>query len=225
MNGQSSSSSEPAATVSGVEWSASIGQLAAALAPAQAAIRPATKSAVNPHYRSRYADLASVWAACREPLTQHELAVVQLASYDPVSNCVSVTTVLLHSSGEYIKSTLRAPVAKSDAQAVGSAITYCRRYGLAAMVGVAPDDDDGEAASQPAHNDGVEVTCGSAPTRSPVWTVGDKAGTPLRDLSDEQLLDGREWCVGKNKKKFAELIGDIDHELKARGLEDVESTA
>lgn len=122
-----------------------IDKLAAALAKAQAAIKHAAKDSTNPHFRSRYADLASVWDACRDPLTSNGLSVLQ-----PVSTTgdeVCVTTVLAHASGQYLKSRMSAKVALNNPQAMGSAITYLRRYMLAAIVGVASDDDDANSAS------------------------------------------------------------------------------
>ena len=124
--------------------------LARALAKAQAVMEGASKDKTNPAFKSRYADLASVWDACRGPLTSNGLAVVQLVtSADKTS--VTVETRLLHEGGESLSSTLTLPVEKATAQGVGSAITYARRYGLSAMVGVAPDDDDdANEASKPA---------------------------------------------------------------------------
>lgn len=126
--------------------------LARALAKAQSVMESAKKTSTNPFLSKenskagRYADLASVWDACREPLTSNGLAVVQLVtSADKTS--VTVETRLLHEGGESISSTLTMPVEKATAQGVGSAITYARRYSLSALVGVAPDDDDGNAAS------------------------------------------------------------------------------
>lgn len=121
-----------------------IDQLGAALAAAQAQIEGARKTAQNPHLRNRYADLAAVWDACREALTAHGLSVVQ--GPETGDGVVIVHTRLVHSSGQWMESTLALPWSAgkgtSDAQAIGSAITYARRYALSAMVGIAPDDDD-----------------------------------------------------------------------------------
>ncbi|MBA3622977.1 MAG: ERF family protein [Methylibium sp.] len=122
----------------------SITELATSLAKAQAKIRGAAKDAANPHFKSRYADLASVWESCRDALTANGLSVVQGASANGAQ--VTVTTMLLHSSGQWIEDALTVPAQQANAQGIGSAITYARRYALAAMVGVAPDDDDGESA-------------------------------------------------------------------------------
>lgn len=132
--------------------SESIAALAVALAKAQAAIKPAAKDAENPHFRSRYADLPSVWEACRKPLTDNGLSVVQMP-VDAENGRVGLTTILLHSSGEFISSTVSTALTKQDAQGIGSALTYLRRYALSAIVGVVADeDDDGNAASRPAQN-------------------------------------------------------------------------
>ena len=124
--------------------------LARALAQAQGEMRSAVRDRTNPHYRASYATLASVWDACREPLARHGLAVVQLVTAGDRGS-VTVETRLLHSSGESVSSALTLPVAQPTAQGIGSAITYARRYALAALVGIAPDDDDdGNEASRPA---------------------------------------------------------------------------
>lgn len=129
-----------------MERSPEINELAAALAKAQASIEGAAKSNINPAFKSKYADLASVWDACRGPLTANGLSVAQLPSIEDGGR-VAVRTMLLHASGQYVAETLSVVPVKTDPQGVGSAITYLRRYGLSAMVGVAPDDDDGNAAS------------------------------------------------------------------------------
>ena len=128
--------------------SESVNELAAALASAQALIVHAKKEADNPHFRHRYADLAAVWDACRGALTARGLSVVQsprLVSAGEALWLVEVETVLFHASGQFVSDVLAVPVSPASAQAVGSAITYARRYALAAVVGVAPagDDDDG----------------------------------------------------------------------------------
>jgi hypothetical protein len=103
----------------------------------------AKKDSTNPHFKTAYADLASIWDACRAPLANAGLSIVQLVSSDPTHAIVE--TILAHSSGEWVSSTLAVPLTKADAQGLGSAITYGRRYALAAIVGVCPADDDGEA--------------------------------------------------------------------------------
>lgn len=123
-----------------------IGALAAALAKAQGEMATAAKDSTNPHFHSKYADLASIWNAAREPLAKNGIAVVQ-APGETAERVVTVTTLLSHASGEWIEETLTIPMAKVDAQGYGSAVTYARRYALAAMVGIAPAEDDGNAAA------------------------------------------------------------------------------
>jgi hypothetical protein len=128
------------------QCSSSLGSLAGALAKAQGEMEAASKANINPHFKSKYADLASVWDACRLPLSKHGLAVLQPVRADGPK--VTITTLLVHASGEWISESLTMTAQQNTPQAVGSAITYGRRYGLSAMVGIAPDDDDGNAASQ-----------------------------------------------------------------------------
>ncbi len=135
--------------------SQTIGKLAAALSKAQGQMKPAPKDAENPYYKSRYADLASVWEAIREPLSKNDLAVIQTTEGE--GEAMVLITTLMHSSGEWIRGLLKlTPVEKTDKegrrlkpdpQSVGSAISYARRYALSAILGVAADDDDGNAAS------------------------------------------------------------------------------
>jgi hypothetical protein len=131
-----------------MKTSETIAKLASALAKAQGQMRAAAKDSVNPHFKSRYADLAGVWDACREPLAANGLAIMQSPGEIGDKN-ITLTTMLAHESGEWIQSQFTIPVSKPDAQGVGSAITYARRYALAAMVGIVQDDDDGNAASAP----------------------------------------------------------------------------
>lgn len=123
-----------------------INELAAALAKAQGQIEGAKKSSSNPFFKSKYADLAECWNTCREALTANEISVIQMPEEINENGRLNITTMLAHSSGQYISSTLTMTVIKLDPQAIGSAITYGRRYALAAMVGLAQEDDDGEKA-------------------------------------------------------------------------------
>lgn len=135
-----------------MKHSESIKEIGGAVAKAQGAIKNAAADKTNPAFRSKYADLASVWEACRAQLSANGVAVVQSPAAEGAK--VTVTTLLVHGpSGEWIESDLTVTADKGTPQGIGSAITYARRYGLSAMVGVAPGDDipdqgddDGEAA-------------------------------------------------------------------------------
>lgn len=134
-----------------------INELAAALAKAQGQIEGAKKSSSNPFFKSKYADLAECWNTCREALTANEISVIQMPEEINENGRLNITTMLAHSSGQYISSTLTMTVTKLDPQAIGSAITYGRRYALAAMVGLAQEDDDGEKAmARPKDKESVE---------------------------------------------------------------------
>jgi hypothetical protein len=125
--------------------SAQINDLADSVAKAQSQVEGAKKDSQNPHLKSKYADLASVWDACRKALTDNGLSVLQPVSAN--GSKVTVTTLLMHKSGQWISSDLELTAVQNTPQGIGSAITYGRRYGLSAMVGIAPEDDDGHAAS------------------------------------------------------------------------------
>lgn len=128
--------------------SEAINELAAALAKAQGEIKSAAKDSTNPHFKSKYADLASIWDACRSALSKNGLAVAQITATTDTGK-VRVTTTLMHASGQWIEGELDVKPMQDTPQGIGSTVTYCRRYALAAMVGVAPDDDDdGYAASE-----------------------------------------------------------------------------
>ena len=118
----------------------------AALAAAQAEMGKAVKDTENPHFKSKYADLASVMDACMPALNKNGIAVIQPFVTDEISGR-AVKTILIHESGETLECTIPLIFGKNDMQGLGSAMTYGRRYGLMAMAGIAPEDDDGNAAA------------------------------------------------------------------------------
>ena len=127
--------------------SATISKLATALAIAQGEMEGAKKDATNPFFNSVYATLDSVVTALRLPLSKNGLSYVQLP-YNAQAR-VGVKTMLMHNSGEWISSTFELMPVKNDPQSLGSTLTYCRRYTLMAIVGIAPEDDDGNGGSAP----------------------------------------------------------------------------
>ena len=197
--------------------SAAIGTLAKALAAAQSQIEGAKKDSENPFFRAAYADLASVWEACRTPLSNNGLAVIQTVDGSP--EVVWVTTTLAHSSGEWIRGTLRMKPVKADPQGIGSAITYARRYALAAIVGVAPEDDDGNAASgkhdnkQPPPSQEFKVPVVSSPWVPPPTTVkpkGDKPKVDAKKITGQQrkLLFAKLKACNVEPDKFKVYLKD-----------------
>jgi len=129
-----------------MERSEQINELAGALAKAQSTITPALKDSENPHFKSKFADLASVWDVARGPLTSNGLAVVQSPEADG-NGGMMLRTTLMHSSGQFIAGTMPLLHDGRSMQSLGSAITYARRYAFAAVVGIVAElDDDGNAA-------------------------------------------------------------------------------
>lgn len=119
--------------------------LFAALARAQSEIENATKNSNNPHFKSKYADLAEVLNAVRPVFAKNGVAIIQSTSFD--GRTVVVVTALAHLTGGIITSDASCVPAKTDAQGVGAATTYLRRYALSAMAGIAQEDDDGNGAA------------------------------------------------------------------------------
>lgn len=156
----------PSAVPSGPLASPSIAKLASALSIAQGQMATAPKARHNTYYRSDYADLAACWDVARKPLSDNGLAILQLTQATD-GHTVHLTTILTHSSGEWISSDLvmiptlgkkkdgeddsdSGPAKRPTPQALGSCLTYARRYAFCAIVGIAAsDDDDGNAASLP----------------------------------------------------------------------------
>lgn len=130
-----------------VEWIGERAPFAKAFVAAQKATEAVKKASTNPAFKSKYADLAGVVEAVVPALNAHGIGVLQFPGAD--NGDVLVTTELLHESGASVRSTLRLHPTKSDPQGIGSAVTYGRRYSLLAVTGAAPEDDDGNAASQP----------------------------------------------------------------------------
>lgn len=134
--------------------SESIAELAKALSATQGELEDAAKTAINPAFKSpdkpkgsSYADLAEVLQTIRPVAARHGLSFVQGVGYT-AEDGAEITTRLMHSSGQWVQETLNVPVVKKDAQGLGSALTYGRRYSIAAMFGIAQDDDDANAAAE-----------------------------------------------------------------------------
>jgi len=129
-----------------VMMSPTVAELAKALCAVQAKLEPAVKNATNPHLKSKYADLSSCYEASRALLTANGLTIVQPPEGD--NGMVGVSTILLHTSGEFIGSTFTVPLPEAKAQLVGSLLTYFRRYTYSSTIGLATEDDDGHAVTE-----------------------------------------------------------------------------
>lgn len=180
--------------------SESIAALADALAKAQREIKGAKKESKNAFFKSQYADLASVWEACREPLTANGLSVVQLpvgGQGDVEGASISVVTLLLHKSGEYIGSEIVMHPKNDDPQSAGSALAYARRYSLAAIIGIAQIDDDAETAM----NRGDEAPVSEERKSEKAQHVAKKSGQ-----KDSISVDGKlEDVMGKKDKVWGRI--------------------
>jgi ERF superfamily. len=124
-----------------------INELATALSKAQGQIKSAEKDGTNPHFKSHYSTLDSVWEALRDPLSKNGLSISQTLSCE--NEMIILTTILMHSSGQWIKSSMPIIRVTATPQAIGSACTYMKRYSLAAIAGVTSgEDDDGNEAEK-----------------------------------------------------------------------------
>ena len=165
---------------------------------AQANIEKAVKDSTNPHFRSKYADLGSVVDAIKPHLEEQGLAFFQ--KFHECDKGIKIETIVIHESGESISNgILFVPVTKSDAQGFGSACTYARRYSLQSAFGVAPDDDDGNAASQPKQHQGPQrVPQQQAP--APTSMAGDIA-EQLQAAPDMKTLVGVFNALDNDQKR------------------------
>jgi len=170
--------------------SESIKEIAAAISKAQASMTGAKKDSNNPFFKSSYADLSAVMEAISQPFADNGLSFVQSPGFD--EGLVSVTTRIMHLSGEWIEGTTVLPPTKNDAQGYGSAITYAKRYGLQAMAGVPSVDDDGNAAvkhsedKKPAR---INRKKGQLYIKEIETLLEAEDGLGLRQLNDEIKLD------------------------------------
>jgi hypothetical protein len=167
----------------------SIKELATALAKAQGELMGAKKDTANPFFKSKYADLASIVEALKACFPKYGLAYVQTICTN--EHGVGVETILMHASGEWVKGDpFFLPVNKADAQGFGSCATYARRYSLAAIAGVAPEDDDGNAAAAAKPTTTLERIQAAEPGNA------RKATTDAFDaLPEEAKRITREWAM------------------------------
>jgi len=197
-----------------------IAGLAAALAKAQGEMEFAVENKENPFYKSTYADLASVWKAMRAPLSKHGLSVLQLPEADESGN-IRVSTLLMHSSGQFIEASYTLKPTKNDPQGYGSSISYMKRYALTGL-GVAPLDapldDDGNAASVKTNrpvreSDKPKHSVVMAPTKKAeilkLPAADPKAAGAPRELpSPQQISDeaGDDSKVGYSWRPWGQLL-------------------
>jgi hypothetical protein len=165
------------------------GNIAEALAAAQMEMGKAVKDATNPHFKSKYADLGSVMEACLPALNKHGIAVIQPMMHGEHGR--DMVTKFIHQSGETLECPVPLIVGKNDMQGLGSAMTYARRYGLMALAGIAPEDDDGNAAAK------------AAPK-----TVTPDQFVKLRDKAEEAGVEEEKICGAYGAQSFQKFPAD-----------------
>jgi hypothetical protein len=179
--------------------------IAAALAAAQMNMGKALKQSQNPHFRSKYADLGNVMDACLPALNAEGIAVIQPVQSDGMGGR-EVVTRFIHPCGETLDCPVPLIIGKNDMQGLGSALTYARRYGLMALAGIAPEDDDGNAA--------VASTQMAPREKSWAETVMDHAGLGPDAPSHEKATALADAICGEFKRKST--MRQLDNEWERR---------
>jgi hypothetical protein len=214
-------------------------QLATALVAARSEMHAIAKDSTNPHFKSKYASLDVIIETVVPILNGHGLTLIQ-GCVVPCTDehgkltAFTVRTTLLHVSGESLDRDVVMPVAKSDPQGAGAALTYGRRYGISALLGLATDEDDdgnnasrGKAASsQRAERKPANVNTNAVPanvnnTSGPVMPVGKSKGKPLASLDELTLIGALKWMQENNPTRYAKDVAAIEGELESRRLAEV----
>ena len=192
----------------GIEQSSEINKLVTALSKVQGKITGAEKNAKNPHFKSDYADLHSVIESCRETLSKHGISFIQGFLHNSANSNphVHVTTMLAHDSGQWMRTTCYLPVDRNNAQGVGSAITYGRRYGLSAMVGISQYDDDGQYASTPSPKDMADKLKG---IKNPDFAKNPSDVAEYNELFSHEVFNGKTEGVLSVKGKACKGHWDV----------------
>lgn len=178
-----------------IRTSENIDKLSQAMLQAQIQISNAELDSSNPHFRSRYASLLAVLEACKKPLNDSGIYFIQAPVALDCKDCLGLVTRLTHAeSGHWLEATMSMPLQKVDPQGMGSAITYARRYSLMALLGMAAEDDDAEAAmSRPA----AQAPQRQAPQRqAPQWQAPANPAPPATGASGLPKLNGISYQEG-----------------------------
>lgn len=176
-----------------MKTSESVTKISAALLKAQRAITFAAKDATNPHFKNKYADLPAVIDAIKPALNEAGIMFMQTPSPSD-SGSLALTTRLLHESGEWMEDTATVPLPKNDPQGYGSAMTYARRYSLAAMTGLYQDDDDGVAAMKPK---------AEPPKAEPLLSLDQI--TAIKDAANESGVTVDQICKAGKVRDIADI--------------------
>lgn len=221
-----------------MKTSPTIGAIAAALAKAQGEFKVVGYDSDNPHFKSKFASLAALVTATRPALTKNGIAVLQGALVPETNEGVlvgfAVETLLAHTSGEWISVPVVVPVEKPSAQGAQSALSYGRRGGYAAALGIVTDEaeDDGESASNHSQTGRPAARPAPAPKAAPaaksapsggatgggkVFPFGRNKGRLITDFTLEELASAQDWCIKTDADKFADLIKSLSDEMMYQG--------
>ncbi len=191
--------------------------IAKAFIAAKKEFAPAMKTSTNPHFKSKFADLAACVEAVDDAFLNNGIVMYQETSED--NSGVTVETVLLHESGEVIRcGKLHVPAAKQDPQGYGSALTYARRYSLMAACGIAPEDDDGNAAAKPAKiAKPVETKKSPADRTEAEWLeIANRFGKAVggcKTIEEYNVLVEKATPTLKEMREHAAIYADQVHDL------------
>ena len=197
-----------------------------ALAKAQAEMGPALKTATNPHFKKQYADLGAVQEACFDALRNNGFAVYQPIGRD--ENGPFVKTIFAHEGGETLECTVPLMVGKNDMQGLGSAITYARRYGLMSMAGIAPEDDDGNAAAKGKRDaEEAEVKAKEAEREAKATAAASRyvddvvarLQTASGAIRAASILQAEQAKIGRVKTSYPDMFKRIEIAAKNAGAE------
>lgn len=197
-----------------------INELSLALSKAQGEMKFAIKDSTNPYFKSKYADLTSVWDVLKQPLSNNGLSVSQVLDHE--NGNMVLTTLLLHSSGQYIGGSMPLIPAKTDPQTLGSLISYMRRYMLSSICGVTADDDDGALAS-----DKPALPTQQA-SKAPITKTGTISAAQSKLLWNDAKVNSwdeaslKKYVLSKGFNSLTEITSDKFNEILA-GLKNYET--
>lgn len=225
-----------------MKQSETIAKLSAALVSAHRSIQPIAKDSVNPHFKSKFASLDAIMTDVRPILAENGLAIIQGATTphtteNGIVTAFTVETQLVHASGEWVLSSVVMPIIKADPQGAGAAITYGRRYGISALLGLSTDDDDdGNSASQRSEGNGRAASAArssgpttgnretppkaTAPSLPPsVMPFGKSKGKPTTSLAVDDLQGALDWARANKPVPYAAWIADAEKVLADKILD------
>lgn len=206
--------------------SESIAELAKALSKAQSSYNSLIKDSNNPFFKSKYADLAACIECVREPLASNGLSILQATDYE--GGVTFVETTILHTSGEWVTGRYPLTPGKPDAQGLGAALTYARRYSLTSMLGIAAEDDDGETAAGRGTTKVTIKEVDQTPRYQSPWSkeVTDKAAKVTKDglKGSEALSKFIPNYNEKNKTNYKQLLDFNTDKLLTSLIKFVEET-